>query len=64
MKLYVEQMDSTVVEVSSDGRVRYEAEGDLWHTPTFQERRAILYAAEKETEALAELLEILSPPTP
>jgi hypothetical protein len=61
MKLYVEQMDSVVVEVNADGQVRYEADPDAWSTPTLQERRAIIYAAEKETDALAELLEILSP---
>ena len=64
MKLYVEQMDSVVIEVGADGRVKYEGEGDDWRTPSLQERRAIIYAAEKETEALAELLEILSPATP
>jgi len=68
MRLYVEPMDTFVVEVSSDGRVRYGAPGEAtaeqggeWATPTLQERRAILYAARKESEALAELLEILDP---
>ena len=59
MRLYVEPMDSTVVEVNGDGRVRL-LDGE-WCTPTFQERRAILYAAENELEALKELLEILTP---
>jgi hypothetical protein len=57
MKLYVEPMDATVVEVSGDGRVRLENED--WTSPTLQERRAIIYAAQKEVEALQELLEIL-----
>ena len=57
MKLYVEPMDATVVEVSGDGRVRFENEE--WTTPTLQERRAIIYAAEKEVAALQELMEIL-----
>ena len=69
MWLYVEPMDAVVVEVSADGRVRYAAaggeaaaeKGGEWTTPTLQERRAILYAAEKESEALAELLDILDP---
>jgi hypothetical protein len=57
MKLYVETMDATVVDVGPDGRVRLENEG--WSEPTFQERRAIIYSAEQEMAALAELLEIL-----
>ena len=52
-------MDSVVVEVSDDGRVRYEADPATWCTPSLQERRAIIYAARKESEFLAELLEIL-----
>ena len=63
MRLYVEPMDAVVVEVSSEGRVRLENED--WSTPTLQERRAILYAAKDEIEALNELVEILdSPRTP
>jgi hypothetical protein len=58
MRLYVEPMDATVVEVSADGRVRLD--GEDWIEPTLQERRAIIYAAQKEQEALADLLEILS----
>ena len=58
MKLYVEPMDAVVVEVSADGRVRLENED--WSSPTLQERRAILYAAKNEVEALTELIEILS----
>lgn len=57
MKLYVEPMDATVVEVSADGRIQLQDEE--WSTPTFQERRAIIYAAEREIAALEELLEIL-----
>jgi hypothetical protein len=60
MKLYVEPMDAVVVEVSGDGRVRLENED--WRTPTLQEKRAILYAAEHEMAALAELREILQVP--
>lgn len=62
MKLYVETMDSTVVEVEPDGRVRLA--DDEWIQPTFQERRAILYAAEKEIEALTELADILNRTNP
>ena len=57
MRLFVEPMDATVVEVTPEGRVRFEQEG--WSEPTLQERRAILYAAEREIEALAEIVEIL-----
>ena len=57
MRLYVGPMDATVVEVSGDGRVRFENEE--WTTPTLQERRAIIYAAEIEVAALQELMEIL-----
>ncbi|MGE0703048.1 MAG: hypothetical protein AB7P22_03825 [Vicinamibacterales bacterium] len=57
MRLYVEPMDAIVIEVSADGRVRLE--GEDWILPSLQERRAIIYAAQKEQEALAELLELL-----
>ncbi len=60
MKLYVEPMDSTVVEVGADGRVRLDDED--WHIPSLQERRAIIYAARNERDALSELLEILEKP--
>jgi hypothetical protein len=50
-------MDAVVVEVSSDGRVRLEQED--WSTPTLQERRAIIYAAKGEIEALNEIVELL-----
>ncbi len=58
MRLYVEPMDSTVVEVSADGRLRYEGQTELT-APTLQERRAVIYAAKNELAALTELLEIL-----
>jgi hypothetical protein len=57
MHLYVEPMDSVVVEVSDDGRVRLEREG--WVQPTLQERRAIIFSAHSEMAQLAELTEIL-----
>lgn len=57
MKLYVEPMDATVVDVSAEGQVRLLDED--WRTPTLQERRAILYAAENELAALTELIEFL-----
>jgi len=58
VRLYVEPMDSVVVEVAADGRVRFEND-DQWSTPTLQEQRAIIYAAEQELSALSELLDIL-----
>jgi len=57
MHLYVETMDAVVVEVDREGRVRLENE-EL-RTPTLQERRAILYAAQNAVEELNELIEIL-----
>ena len=57
MRLYVEPMDATLVEVNEDGRVRLENED--WSTPTLQERRAIIYAAQQDISALAELIDIL-----
>lgn len=59
MKLYVEPMDTVVVAVDSDGRVKYEND-EAWSTPSLQERRAIIYAAQREIEALREALETLS----
>ena len=58
MHLYVEPMDTVVVEVAADGRVRFEHDDD-WSTPTLQEQRAIIYAAKQELSALTELLDIL-----
>lgn len=57
MRLYVQPMDAVVTEVTEDGRVRI-ADQEL-AAPTLQERRAILYAAQREAEELAELIEIL-----
>ncbi|MBI3400843.1 MAG: hypothetical protein HY048_05425 [Acidobacteria bacterium] len=56
-------MDSVVVDVDSDGRVRFEDDiRECWHVPSLQERRAIIYAARQEREALTELLEIIEKP--
>jgi hypothetical protein len=57
VKLYVEAMDATLVDVSADGRIRFEDED--WRTPTLQERRAIIYAATNAIEDLTELVAIL-----
>jgi hypothetical protein len=62
MKLYVETMDATVVDIDDDGRVQFES-GE-WATPTLQERRAIIHAAQQELAALSELLEALQKATP
>jgi hypothetical protein len=58
MKLYVEPMEAVVVDFNRDGRVRLE--GEDWSTPTLQERRAIIYAAQQELAALTELLDVLT----
>ena len=57
MRLYVEPMDAVLVEVDRDGRVRFDDEA--WKTPTLQERRAILYAAEQMMQDLREVIETL-----
>jgi hypothetical protein len=57
MKLYVETMDTVVVDIDASGRVRLD--GEDWSQPTLQERRAIIHAAQEELSALGELLEIL-----
>jgi acyl-CoA reductase-like NAD-dependent aldehyde dehydrogenase len=57
MRLYVDTMDATLVDVDADGRVRLDQED--WSQPTLQERRAIIHAAQQELLALQELLEIL-----
>jgi hypothetical protein len=62
VRLYVEAMDVVVVEVDRDGRVRLDT--DEWIAPTLQEKRAILYAADQESAAIAELVEILSTAAP
>ena len=61
MKLYVEPMDATLVEVAADGRVRFEND-EGWSTPTLQEQRAIIYAAQNELAELTELLETFQNP--
>ena len=57
MRLYVETMDASVVDVNADGQVKLH--GEDWSQPTLQERRAIIHAAQEEVAALQELLEIL-----
>lgn len=57
MKLFVEPMNATVVEVADDGRVRIENEG--WSVPTLQEQRAIIYSAQNEIAELSEALDVL-----
>jgi len=51
-------MAALLVEVSDDGRVRFENEQEF-SKPSLQERRAILYAAKNELEELQELIERL-----
>ncbi len=57
MRLYVEPMDAVLVEFDTDGRVRFD--GEEWSTPSLQETRAILYAADTERAALEELTDAL-----
>ena len=53
-------MDAVLVEVSPEGRVRFENED--WKTPSLQERRAIIYAATNTIEELQELIDALQEP--
>ena len=57
MRLYVEPMDAVLVEFDARGRVRFDDED--WTTPSLQEARAILYAAEQHAAELRELIEAL-----
>ena len=54
MHLYIDTMDAVLVEYESDGRVRLD--GEEWSSPTLQERRAILHAAQLEIEQLQDLV--------
>ena len=55
--LYVGPMDAVLVDFSDDGQIRFENEA--WHSPSLQERRAIIYAARDEMARLTELVETL-----
>lgn len=57
MHLHVDTMNATLVEFAPDGRVRFENED--WSTPTQQEIRALIHAAEEARDQLTELLEVL-----
>ena len=57
MRLYIEPMDAVLVEFDADGRVRLDNEE--WSTPSLQEARAILYAAENEIASLQELIDVV-----
>jgi hypothetical protein len=62
MRLYVDTMDAVLIDVDRDnGQVLFE--GEDWYEPTLQERRAIVYAAEREQEALREVIDCLSGPS-
>ena len=58
MRLFVPTMDAVLVEVDEAGRVRFDND-DGWSTPSVQERRAIIHAAQDELENLKELLDVL-----
>jgi hypothetical protein len=55
--LYVGPMDAVLVDFGDDGQIRFENEA--WHSPSLQERRAIIYAARDEIARLTELVETL-----
>jgi len=54
MHLYIDTMDAVLVDFEPDGRVRLDDED--WSTPSLQERRAILHAAQSEIERLQDLV--------
>ena len=57
LRLFVSTMDAVLVEFDGDGRVRFDNEA--WTTPSVQERRAIIHAAQDQLEQLKELLDLL-----
>lgn len=57
MYLHVEPMDAVLVDFDEQGHVRFADEE--WSTPSLQETRALLYAAEKQIATLQELVEAL-----
>ena len=59
MRLYVDTMDAVLVEYEHAGAVRFD--GEDWSTPSLQERRAILHAAQTEIEKLRDLVLALDP---
>jgi hypothetical protein len=63
MRLYVDPMDSVVVDYDNDGRIQLEDDAEF-RQPSLQERRAIIYAARNELAALTELLDVLERTVP
>ena len=59
MRLYIETMDTVLVDYEPDGRVKLD--GEDWSPPTLQERRAILHAAQADIERLQDLVLALDP---
>ena len=58
MRLYVETMDVTVVEVTAEGQVCLDTGERI--TPSLQERRAIIFAAEQAIGEFQELRDVLA----
>ena len=56
MHLHVEPMDAVLEDFDEHGHVRFADEE--WNTPSLQETRAILYAAENEIATLLSLIHI------
>ena len=57
MHLHVEPMDAVLVDFDDQGHVKFANEE--WTTPSLQETRALLYAAEQQIATLQELVEAL-----
>ena len=59
MRLYIETMDTVLVDYDADGLVTLD--GENWSIPTLQERRAILHAAQLAISELQDLVLALDP---
>tara|TARA_Y100000588_G_scaffold326358_1_gene360733 strand:- start:2144 stop:2326 length:183 start_codon:yes stop_codon:yes gene_type:complete len=57
MRLYIDPMNEVLVECDANGRIRLD--GEDWTSPSLQEKRAILFAAENEIQELKELITVL-----
>ena len=57
MHLHVDHIEALLNNINEHGHVRFADEE--WNTPSLQETRAILYAAENEIATLRELVEAL-----
>ena len=57
MRLHIETMDAILIAFNDRGQVLFE--NDEWTTPSLQETRAILHAAEHTIATLKELIDCI-----